>query len=191
MRWAGPLLCGTVCGAYQPGATRAWRFQDEALGALGKHWYWAAEGGDATCAQLARAWLRAERARDLIVLRAHQITGPALQWLLALPAQEGLRVWLISPQPLPQAAEAENVAVTSTIPAELDQSVDSHDRLACRCEDLNILAPLIPPVVSATAGLTVDIAQWLRRLYDIEAAALATAAVLLGRLLSAEILTAG
>jgi hypothetical protein len=31
------------------------------------------------------------------------------------------------------------------------------------------------------AGLTVDIAQRLRRLYDIEAAALATAAVLLGR----------
>jgi len=58
--------------------------------------------GPVRLAELVRAWLRAERARDLVVLRAHQISGPALNWLLSLPVQEGLRVWLISPQPLPQ-----------------------------------------------------------------------------------------
>jgi len=164
-----------------PGQCRAWRFQDEVLGALGKHWDRAAQGGDATCAQLAQAWLRAERARELIVLRAHQITGPALSWLLALPAQEGLSVWLISPQPLPAVADVDGVAVTSTIPAELEEIGGCHDRLGCRCEDLNQSALTEPPQVSPTTGLTVDIARRLRRLYDIEAAALAAAAVLLGR----------
>ena len=164
-----------------PGQRRAWRFQDEVLGALGKHWDRAAQGGDATCAELAQVWLRAERARDLIVLRAHQITGPALGWLLALPAQEGLQVWMVSPRPLPPVAKVDNVAVISTTPAELDQIVGCHDRLGCRCEDLNQSALTEPPQVSATTGLSVDIARRLRRLYDIEAAALATAAVLLGR----------
>jgi hypothetical protein len=42
----------------------AWRFQTEVLAALGKHWDRAAKGrSGATAAQLARAWLRAERAR--------------------------------------------------------------------------------------------------------------------------------
>jgi hypothetical protein len=39
------------------------------LRALGKHWDWAAQGGTATLPLLARVWLRAEWARDLIVLR--------------------------------------------------------------------------------------------------------------------------
>jgi hypothetical protein len=147
-----------------PGQRRAWRFQDEVLGALGKHWDRAAQGGDATCAQLTQAWLRAELARELIVLRAHQITGPALHWLLALPAQEGLQVWMVSLRPLPAVAEVDGVAVTSTTPAELDQVGGWHDRLGCGCEDLNILAPRIPPVASATVGLSVDIARRLRRL---------------------------
>jgi hypothetical protein len=155
--------------------------QTEVLRALGKHWDRPAQGGTATCAQMARAWLRAERARDLIVLRAHQVTGPALSWLLTLPSQEGLRVWLVSPRALPAVAEADDVAVCTASVAELDQIGDLHDRLGCRCEDLNIVAPLIPSVVSAKAGLSVDIAARLRRLYDIEAAALATAAVLLDR----------
>jgi hypothetical protein len=164
-----------------PGQRWAWRLQTEVLRALGKHWDRPAQGGTATCAQMARAWLRAERARDLIVLRAHQVTGPALSWLLTLPSQEGLRVWLVSPRALPAVAEADDVAVCTASVAELDQIGDLHDRLGCRCEDLNIVAPLIPSVVSAKAGLSVDIAARLRRLYDIEAAALATAAVLLDR----------
>jgi hypothetical protein len=53
----------------------AWRFQTEVLAALGKHWDRPAQGGDATVSQLPQAWLRAERVRDLIVLRAH--TSPA------------------------------------------------------------------------------------------------------------------
>lgn len=164
-----------------PGQRWAWRLQTEVLGALGKHWDRPAQGGTATCAQMAQAWLRAERARDLIVLRAHQVTGPALDWLLTLPGEEGLRVWLVSPRALPAVAEADDVAMTSATPAELDQIGGSHDRLGCRCEDLNAGAPLVPPVASARAGLSGDIAARLRRLYDIEAAALATAAVLLGR----------
>jgi hypothetical protein len=164
-----------------PGQHRAWRFQAEVLGALGKHWDRAAQGGDARFAQLSQAWLRAERARELIVLRAHQVTGPALSWLLSLPSQEGLAVWLVSPQPLPAVADVDDVAVTSMTATELDQSVASHARLGCRCEDLNQSASAEPPLASATAGLTVDIAQRLRRLYDPEAAALAAAAVLLGR----------
>jgi hypothetical protein len=50
----------------------------------------------------------------------------------------------------------------------------------CECEDLNRSAPAEPPA-NAPAGLTVDIARRPRRLYDIEAAALAAAGVLLGR----------
>lgn len=164
-----------------PGQRWAWRLQTEVLAALGKHWDRSAQGGTATVAQMAQAWLRAERAQDLIVLRAHQVTGPALSWLLTLPSQEGLRVWLISPQPLPAVAEVDGVAATSMTPAEWDPGGDSHDRLVCRCEDLNQSAPTEPPQASATAGLTVDIARRLRRLYDIEAAALAVATVLLGR----------
>jgi hypothetical protein len=80
-----------------PGQYAAARFQGEVLGALGKHWDRAAQGGNATAGQLVRAWLRAERARDLIVLRAHQVSGPALSWLLSLSVGEYLRVWLISP----------------------------------------------------------------------------------------------
>jgi hypothetical protein len=92
-----------------------------------------------------------------------------------------LAVWLVSPQPLPAVADVDDVAVTSMTATELDQSVASHARLGCRCEDLNQSASAEPPLASATVGLTVDIAQRLRRLYDPEAAALAAATVLLGR----------
>jgi hypothetical protein len=100
-----------------PGQYAAARFQGEVLGALGKHWDRAAQGGNATAGQLVRAWLRAERARDLIVLRAHQVSGPALSWLLDLPMQEYLRLWLISPQPLPEVTGAAGVRVTSASPS--------------------------------------------------------------------------
>jgi len=164
-----------------PGQQRAWRFQAEVLGALGKHWDRAAQGGDATFVQLAQAWLRAERARELVVLRAHQITGPALSWLLSLPAREGLRVWLISPRPLPAVADVEGVAVTRTSPGGASPSVGSDHPVDCGCEDLNGPPPMIPTPTGVTAGLTMATARRLRRLYDIEAAALATAMVLLGR----------
>jgi hypothetical protein len=88
-----------------PGQHAAVRLQSEVLGALGKYWDRAAQGGNAKTEQLVRAWLRAERARDLIVLRAHQIGGPALSWLLDLPVREYLRNWLISPQPLPEVTD--------------------------------------------------------------------------------------
>lgn len=55
------------------------RVQQEVLGALGKHWDRAAQGGDARTGDLAVAWLRAERARELVVLRAHHLVGPALR----------------------------------------------------------------------------------------------------------------
>jgi hypothetical protein len=110
----------------------AWRFQTEVLAALGKHWDRAAQGrSGATAAELARAWLRAERARDLVVLRAHQISGPALSWLLSLPVQEGLRLWLISPQPLPR------VSAVAMSPEVTGLDVISDHRVGCGCEDLN------------------------------------------------------
>lgn len=164
-----------------PKQYRAWRLQAEVLGALGKHWDRAAQGGDATVAQMARAWLRAERARDLIVLRAHHIAGPALSWLLSLPAQEGLRVWLISPRPLPKVADVEGVVVSRVSSDGASPGVGSDHPVGCGCEDLNGLALTVASCESATAGLTVATARGLRRLYDIEAAALATATVLLGR----------
>lgn len=164
-----------------PGQYAAARFQGEVLGALGKHWDRAAQGGNATAGQLVRAWLRAERARDLIVLRAHQISGPALSWLLDLPMQEYLRLWLISPQPLPEVTGAAGVRVTSASPTGVwPGDLAAHDEADCRCEDLNRLGPAGVRDMSATTGLTPDIARRLRRLYDLEAAALAAAAVLLG-----------
>jgi hypothetical protein len=52
--------------------------------------------------------------------------------------------------------------------------------LGCECEDLNNLVPDSEPGESETAGTDRGHGPALRRLYDIEAAALATAAVLLG-----------
>ncbi|MDQ2710498.1 MAG: hypothetical protein M3Z25_24040 [Actinomycetota bacterium] len=64
-----------------PKQHRAWRFQSEVLAGLGKHWDRPAQGGDATVAQMAQACLRAERARELVVLRAHHLAGTAWSWL--------------------------------------------------------------------------------------------------------------
>ena len=83
---------------------------------MGKHWDRPSQGGDATVSQVVQAWLRAERVTDLVVLRAHHLAGPALSWLLGLPAQEGTRVWLISPWPLPEVAAVEGAMVTRVSP---------------------------------------------------------------------------
>jgi hypothetical protein len=152
-----------------PGQHASARFQAEVLGALGKHWDRAAQGGNATTGQLAWVWLRAERARDLIVLRAHQISGPALIWLLSLPVQEYLRLWLISPQPLPGIDAG--VVVTSAAGAWPDPDLAAHDETGYRCEDLSHLAPASGTDMSVPTGLTVGIARRLRLFYDIEAAA--------------------
>jgi hypothetical protein len=53
--------------------------------------------------------------------------------------------------------------------------------MGCECEDLNGLVREDASPENTPAGLTQATAGRLRRLYDIEAAALATAAVLLGR----------
>jgi hypothetical protein len=78
-------------------------------------------------------------------------------------------------------AEVKSVTVTQTSPAKANASMDLDHPVDCDCEDLNQPAPAEPPPASAPAGLTVDLARPLRRLYDIEAAALAAATVLLGR----------
>lgn len=115
----------------------AWRMQTEVLTALGKHWDRPAQGGDATVAQLAQAWLRAEQARDLVVLRAHHLAGPALDWLRSLPAQEGLRLWLISPRPLPWTDTANYVTVTRADQVATSPHLGEGHPIVCRCEDLN------------------------------------------------------
>lgn len=136
-----------------PGQRWAWRFQHELLCALGKDWDRLAQGGDATLELLARAWLRAERARDLIVLRAQHPAGPALEWVLSLAAGEGLRVWLISPRPLPglrgpAGAEPREIQARDLtrllLPAHLD---------GCGCEDLNDRAPSAAATPAAAAAL--------------------------------------
>lgn len=163
-----------------PRQRRAWRLQTEILSALGKHWDRPAQGGDATVAQLARAWLRAERARDLVVLRAHHIVGPALDWLLDLHVQEGLLLWLISPQPLPWTGGLEGVTVTYAGAAAASADLKVNHPAGCGCEDLNDFAAAAP-LDEAAVGLTVATARRLRRLYDLEAAALAAATILLSR----------
>jgi hypothetical protein len=151
--------------------------------ALGKHWNRTAEGGDATGAQLVSAWLRAEGARELTVLRAHQVHGAALRWLLGLVASEGLLLRLVSPEPLGQVP-AEVRALGEPTVAELGGQGGDAGETGCAnehfglCEDLNQSAP-VPDV--APPRLTPSTARRLRRLYDIEAAALGTATVLLGR----------
>jgi hypothetical protein len=128
-----------------------------------------------------QAWLRAERVRDLIVLRAHHVASPALNWLLGLPAQEVTRVWLISPRPLPEVAADAGAAVTRVSADGAVPGANSDHLVGCECEDLNRLVPDAAAREIEAAGLTAATAGRLRRLYDIEAAALATATVLLGR----------
>lgn len=53
------------------------RLQSEVLYALGKDWDRSAQGTTTALDRLVSAWLRVERARELVVLRAHEVTGPA------------------------------------------------------------------------------------------------------------------
>jgi hypothetical protein len=170
-------------GPRQGGAAR---LQVEVLMALGKHWDRAAERGDATGAQLVAAWLRAEAARELTVLRAHQVHGAALRWLLGLAAAEGLLLRLVSPEPLGELpCDDPEVVVAPEVLACEPRGRGGYDgEASCggghsgRCEDLNRPAPLPS---TGPPRLTLATARRLRRLHDIEAAALATATVLLGR----------
>jgi hypothetical protein len=173
-----------------PGQGGVARLQAEVLMALGKHWDRASERGDATGAQLVSAWLRAEGARELTVLRAHQVHGAGIRWLLGLAATENLFLRLVSPEPLAELpSDDAGVAVEAEVPAQPtaagDRGQDGQDGgPGCcgehpgRCEDLNQLAPAPS---TGPPRLTRATASRLRRLHDIEAAALATAAVLLGR----------
>lgn len=145
------------------------RLQVEVLMALGKHWNRTGERGDAAGAQLVSAWLRAEGARELTVLRAHQIRGAALAWLVSLADSEGLMVRLVTPEPLEVEAEVD----VATGPG-----AGHRDEHPGPCEDLNCPAPAPVP---GPARMTEATARRLRRLHDIEAAALATATVTLGR----------
>ena len=154
--------------------------------ALGKHWDRAAERGDATGAQLVSAWLRAEGARELTVLRAHQVHGAALQWLLGLAGSEGLLLRLVSPEPLDELiCDGPGVVVEAEVQTVASRGRGRHDggprcdrEHTGSCEDLNCPAPLPP---TGPPRMALATARRLRRLYDIEAAALATATVLLGR----------
>jgi hypothetical protein len=152
--------------------------------ALGKQWDWTSEGGDATGAQLESAWLRAEQAKELTVLRAQQVQA-ALRWLLGLATSEGLLVRLVSPEPFGELTGDDRAVVETEVPMVASRVRGRHDggprcgdEHTDPCEDLNCPAPLpstVPP------GLTPATARRLWRLHDIEAAALATATVLLGR----------
>jgi hypothetical protein len=168
-----------------PGQGGAARLQAEVLMALGKHWDRASERGDATGAQLVSAWLRAEQAKELTVLRAHQVRGAALRWLLGLAASEGLLVRLVSPEPLAELpCDGNGMATKLEAPAGGRRGRGRHDdEPSCGghlgpCEDLNSPAPFPS---TGPPRLTLATARRLRRLHDIEAAALATATVLLGR----------
>ena len=169
------------------------RLQCELLRAVGKHWDRTAQGGDAPLGQLTRAWLRAERARDLIVLRAHQISGPALRWLLDLAATDGLRLWLITPRPLPDVTtQARGATIRGASPTDATTNLAcDHDTGHHGCEDLNQLAPTARADTAATTRPAMRTARLLRRLYDLEAAALATGAVLMGCPSPDELATAG
>lgn len=158
------------------------RLQCELLRAVGKHWDRTAQGGDAPLGQLTRAWLHAERARDLIVLRAHQVSGPALRWLLDLAATDGLRLWLITPRPLPEiTTEARGATIRGASPTDATTNLRcDHDAGHHGCEDLNQPASATPPGIAAATRPAMRTARLLRQLYDLEAAALATGAVLMG-----------
>jgi hypothetical protein len=124
-------------------------------------------------------WLRAERVRDLVALRAHQLTGSALAWLVDLAHRERVRLWLCAPDPLGHV----DTAAPRLAPAAFLEAVRPHCR--CQCEDLNRPAP-VPVVSLQTPGTRAPSLTWatgrlLRRLHDPEAAALATVTLLLGR----------
>lgn len=88
-------------------------------------------------------------------------------------------MWLISPQPLPGVSDGQDATVNA---AGTSPDLWTDNRADCECEDLNGAFSDAVFEDSPKAGLTMATARRLRRLHDIEAAALATASVLLGRL---------
>lgn len=168
---------GRVVLHTSPGQRRAWRLRTELLTALGKHHEQRLQQGMASTAALVNTWLRIERIRELIVLRAHQITGSALTWLLDVP-QDGPRLWLITPRPLPAIAEHAQVPVAHLDAAEFAQQLPAHPR-DCGCEDLNCRAVADCPI--APTVLTPDVTRRLRRLCDPDNAVVAAITMLLDR----------
>lgn len=168
---------GRVVLHTSPGQRRAWRLRTELLAALGKHHDQRLQQGMASTAALVGTWLRIERVRDLIVLRAHQIAGSALTWLLNVP-QDGPRLWLITPQPLPAIAERARVPVTLLDATGFAQQLPAHPR-DCGCDDLNCRAPADGPI--APTGLTPDVTRRLRQLCDPDNATVAAITMLLDR----------
>jgi hypothetical protein len=88
-------------------------------------------------------------------------------------------------------AAVDGVAVTRVSPDGAVPGVSSDHSVGCECDDLNRLVPDAAPRENETAGLTAATAGRLRRLYDVEAAALATTTVLLGRPFPDVLATAG
>ena len=182
-RAAARLACrraGRVVVHTNPRQSAAWTLGIDLLCALGKHWDRVGQGCDIHIAVLVEVWLRAEQVRDLVVLRAHQLAGKALAWLLDLAHRAPFRLWLCAPGPL---VDLDSAAARLT-PAVFLQRVRPHRR--CRCDDLNRPAgvsvmpaetpgPAFPPRLTSYTG------RLLRRLHDPEVAALATATLLLGR----------
>jgi hypothetical protein len=131
-RRSGRIVVHTTPGL-QP---TPWRLGIEVLCALGKHWDRFAQRCDVPFSLLCTLWLRAEQVRDLVVLRAHHLTGKALAWLLELPAREQLRLWLCAPGPLPNLNTTLGAAVLRLTPDQFLQALPPHAP-DCRCDDLN------------------------------------------------------
>jgi hypothetical protein len=90
-------------------------------------------------------------------------------------------VWLVSPRPLPAVATMPGVSAIWVGPDECGAGLPAGHPASCACEDFNSLVRDAGPGEREMAGLSVATARQLRRQHDIEAAVLATAAVLLGR----------
>lgn len=86
----GRVVCHPAPGATGPILTR------DLLEALGKHRDARARArrvGDG--ADLVRTWMRAERVRHLVVLRAHRLRPPLLAALAELATAAAVTVWLV------------------------------------------------------------------------------------------------
>jgi hypothetical protein len=157
------------------------RFQTEVLAALGKHWDRPAQGGDARVAQ---------GGAGMAARGASPRPGRAAR---ASRRRPGAELVAESARPGGDAGVADQPATAAVggrgrgrdggprAPGRGRSECGRRSSGGLECEDLNCPVPDAAPWESETARLTVATARRLRRLYDIEAAALATAAVLLGR----------
>jgi hypothetical protein len=177
-RAAARLACrraGRIVVHTSPYQGAPWALGIDLLCALGKHWDRTGQGCDIHINVLVDVWLRAERVRDLIVLRAHQLTGKALTWLVDLAHRHQVRLWLLAPDPLDDV----DPAAPRRSPAAFLEAVRLHRH--CRCDDLNRPPPPVPPPATRASALPWATGRLLRRLHDPEAAALAAVTLLLGR----------